>query len=398
MNNPPVFFHVDLDAFYASVEQLDDPGLKGRPVVVGARPGGRGVVSACSYEARAFGVHSAMPISEAVRRCPGAVFLPVRMKRYAEVSRIVMGVFRDFSPHVRPISIDEASLDMTGTTRLFGPPREAAALLKRRVRETAGVTSSVGIAANRFLAKMASDFRKPDGLYEVAAGAGESFVDAVGLAKLWGVGSKTLARLRELRLDSTEKIRALGETSLQSLMGQAGGAFLYRAVRGIDPGLYADTVKSHSISAETTFGSDTRDLELVRLVLLDLAHSVMFRLFDEGGSSRTVAVKYRHADFSTFSCRTTLGHPVCSAEELHRAGMELLTAKWDRGEALRLVGIGFEDVRGDDEPFQPELFQSEFDRKGIVEKTVFSLRKKNPRGAPVKASLLGKKGRSGESD
>ncbi len=398
MSNPPVFFHVDLDAFYASVEQMDNPELRGRPVVVGARPGGRGVVSACSYEARVFGIRSAMPISEAWRRCPGAVFLPVRMGRYTEVSRKVMELLREFSPLVRPISIDEASLDMTGTSRLFGPPVEAAALLKTRIRDRAGVSSSVGIAPNRFLAKMASDFRKPDGLHQVDPGSEEAFIDAVGLTKLWGVGARTLARLRELGLDGTDRIRRLDLKSLQSRMGQAGGAFLYKAVRGMDPGLYPETARSHSISAETTFGSDTADPELIHLALLDLAHHVMHRLFDEGGSSRTVTVKLRYGDFTTISCRSTQGRPLSSAEELHRVGTELLAAKWDRSQPLRLVGIGFEDVRGEEEPVQPELFPSEFDRKGIVEKTVFSLRKKNPRGAPVKASLLGRRPRGSEED
>lgn len=368
---------------------MDKPECRGKPVIVGASPGKRGVVSACSYEARAFGVRSAMPISEACRRCPEGIYLPVRMSRYAQVSRKVMDILSGFSPDVRPISIDEASLDMTGTERLFGPPREAAEKLKKTVRGEAGVPLSVGIAANRFLAKMASDFKKPDGLFEVTAGNEEEFIDTLGLAKLWGLGNKTLEKLKNLQLDTVARVRSLCEESLRSLTGNATGTYLYKAVRGEDPGMYAQTAKSHSISHETTFGEDTSDQELISLALLDLAHQVMFRLFNEEGASRTVCLKYRYTDFTTFSCQTTLNHLITSAEELHETGLRLLREKWNPLVPLRLVGIGLDKV-GDDASSQQELFPSDYDRKGIVEKAVFSLRKKDPKGAPVKASLLGK--------
>ncbi|MDR1931490.1 MAG: DNA polymerase IV [Spirochaetales bacterium] len=388
MTDTPVFFHVDLDAFFASVEQMDNPGYRGKPVIVGASPGKRGVVSACSYEARRFGVHSAMPISEAFRRCPGGVYLPVRMERYVEVSRKVMKILSQFSPDVRPISIDEASLDMSGTRRLFGPPREAAEKLKDRVRAGAGAPLSVGIAPNRFLAKMASDFKKPDGLYEVEEGRVEEFIDAIGLAKLWGLGKKTMERLLSIHLDTVEKVRQLSEESLRSFMGEATGTYLYNAVRGRDPGMYSDTAKSHSISHETTFPEDTADWDIIALCLLDLSHQVMFRLFDEGGASRTVAIKYRYSDFSTFSCQTTLNHCISSAEELYETGLALLKEKWNPRLPLRLVGIGFDKVQAEGGG-QQELFPTEYERRGRVEKAVFNLSRKDPDGAPViKASLL----------
>ena len=397
MDNVPVYFHVDLDAFYASVEQLDNPEHRGKPVMVGASPGHRGVVAACSYEARKFGVRSAMPVSEAFRRCPDGLFLPVRMRRYAEVSRTVMQILSGFSPEIRPISIDEASLDMTGTLRLFGPPSEAARRLKETVRDRTGLSISVGIAPNRYLAKMASDYGKPDGLFQVLPGGEEAFIDAVGLAGLWGIGTKTLTRLADLHLDSLGRIREHSEASLRRLAGESTGAYLYKAVRGIDPGMYSDTVKTRSISNETTFPADTDDDDIIRLALLGLAHEVMFRLFDEGGRSRTVAVKFRYSDFTTFSCRTTLGHWVSSAEELYRTGADLLDAKRDPGRPLRLIGIGFDQVETGTSAVQSELFSTEYDRKGIVEKTVLSLQKKNPRISPVKASLMGK-ARRGDED
>ncbi len=381
------FFHVDLDAFYASVEQLDNPEYRGKPVIVGARPGTRGVVAACSYEARTFGVRSAMPISEAHRRCPQGVYVRPRMERYAELSGRVMRIFDDFTPSVRRISIDEASLDMTGTETLFGPPKAAAERLKRRVREETGLSLSVGIAENRFLAKMASEFRKPDGLYEVLHGEEEAFVDAVGLEKIWGVGRKTLERLKELRLDTTGKVREKSERHLASLFGNAAGAFLSKAVRGIDPGMYSETAKSHSVSSETTFLEDTGDRELIDLALLDLSHQVMFRLFEEEGRSKSLGLKIRYADFSTYSRRTTLGHYITSAEELHLRACELLREHWDGG-PLRLVGIGLEQVETEKTPIQGELFSGDFDKRAIVERTVLSLKKRNPDAAPVKASLL----------
>ena len=397
MDNVPVYFHVDLDAFYASVEQLDNPEHRGKPVMVGASPGHRGVVAACSYEARKFGVRSAMPVSEAFRRCPDGLFLPVRMRRYAEVSCTVMQILSGFSPEIRPISIDEASLDMTGTLRLFGPPSEAARRLKETVRDRTGLSISVGIAPNRYLAKMASDYGKPDGLFQVLPGGEEAFIDAVGLAGLWGIGTKTLTRLADLHLDSLGRIREHSEASLRRLAGESTGAYLYKAVRGIDPGMYSDTVKTRSISNETTFPADTDDDDIIRLALLGLAHEVMFRLFDEGGRSRTLAVKFRYSDFTTFSCRTTLGHWVSSAEELYRTGADLLDAKRDPGRPLRLIGIGFDQVETGTSAVQSELFSTEYDRKGIVEKTVLSLQKKNPRISPVKASLMGK-ARRGDED
>jgi DNA polymerase-4 len=387
----PVFFHLDLDAFYASVEQLDFAEYRGRPVIVGAAPGGRGVVAACSYEARVFGVRSAMPISEAARRCPGAVFLPVRMRRYAEVSSAIMRLFCGFTPSVRQISIDEASLDMTGTERLFGPPLAAGLLLKKKVKEITGLTLSIGIGPNRFIAKMASDYKKPDGLYEVEPGKEADFIDRIGIEKIWGIGNKTLERLGELNLDSVKKLRPVSESTLINLFGKSGGSFLFKAVRGIDPGMYADTVKSHSISSETTFPEDTKDPEIINTSLLDLSHQVMYRLFDEGSTSKTPTVKIRFADFTTLTLRRTQSRPVCSAEELRRHGSDLIKTKWDGAAPLRLVGIGLDAVETTLGVRQGELFQTEYDRKGIVERTIFSMRQKNPRVRVVKASLLQRK-------
>jgi len=226
---PKVIFHVDLDAFFASVEQRDDPSLKGKPVIVGARPGHRGVVSTCSYEARAFGIRSAMPISEAYRRCPGGVYLAPRIGRYAQVSSHVMEVFSSFTPEMQRVSIDEAFLEMTGTERLWGTPEEAARLLKAKVLGKTGLGISIGIAPNRYVAKIASGLRKPDGLVIVAPEGIDAFMLQLPLAKLWGAGEKTQARFRELGILSVAQLASFGEAQLASLFGVAGGAFLYGA-------------------------------------------------------------------------------------------------------------------------------------------------------------------------
>ncbi len=236
MSPPPVVFHVDLDAFYASVEQRDDPRLKGKPVIVGAAPGRRGVVSACSYEARRFGIHSAMAISQAYRRCPQGVFLPVRMERYLEVSRKVMGILGTYTPHMQQISVDEAFLDMTGTERLLGPAIEVGRGLKEEVKRETGLAITVGIGPNKYVAKLATNAGKPDGLTLVTQAEVEAFLDRLALKDLWGIGEKTLARLTELNIVSTAQLREFGSEELARLLGKGTASFLHGVVRGEDPG------------------------------------------------------------------------------------------------------------------------------------------------------------------
>ena len=248
----PLFFHVDLDAFFAAVEVLDDPSLKGKPLIIGHK-GPRSVVSTCSYEARRFGVHSAMPMTTALRLCPQAVCVPGNMRRYSEKSKQVMAIIRDIAPSYIQASIDEAYLDMTGTETLYGGQREAALLLKDRVRQETGLTISVGVASSRFIAKLASDYRKPDGLTIVPRGLETEFVDAVGLRKLWGVGRATMEKLERYNIRSPADLRSYSLQRLEQLFGRSGGGYLYKVCRGQDPGIYSGENKSHSISAERTF-------------------------------------------------------------------------------------------------------------------------------------------------
>jgi DNA polymerase-4 len=382
-----VVFHADLDAFFASVEQLDDPSLRGRPVVVGASPGHRGVVSACSYEARAFGIRSAMPISRAYRLCPGAVYLPVRMQRYHELSRRVMGIFGDFTPDVRPISVDEAFLDMTGTDRLFGPPREAAAALKRRVKEELGLAVSVGIGPNRYVAKLASARSKPDGLLEVPESEAEAFMSGLPLSSVWGIGDKTRERLLAVGLDSVDRIRSLSPQALRSMAGESCGAFLYAAVRGIDPGIFSDEPKSRSMSSETTFEHDVSDGGILEATILALAQELMWRLLESGARSRTVHLKLRYEDFETTGVQETLGKWIATSDDIRDAALALLARKRDPGRAVRLIGVGIANLEEHGGMDQGELFEDASERKAKVERAVLDLKRKR-KAVVTKARLV----------
>ncbi len=379
-------FHVDLDAFYAAVEQRENPELIGKPVIIGGNPGSRGVVSACSYEARKYGVHSAMPTVTASRLCPEGVFLPVRMKLYQSVSAGIMKLFEEFTPDIMQISIDEAFLDMTGTHRLFGSVYDTGMMIKKRVKEESGLNISIGAAQTRFLAKLASDYGKPDGLCIVKEGETEAFLDRLELKDIWGLGKKTLEKLSDLNIKTIPELRTFSENALMSIFGKSGGEFLYKACRGVDLDIYNTAVKSSSISNETTFASDVRDREVLEKMLLELSHHVMFRMIKENKKSKTLCLKVRFSDFTSTTAQKTLNHYVTSAEELFQHSIELLNTRWNGTEPVRLIGTGFNSVENADSPEQPELFEDPFEKKYRVEKAVFSIKTKGSK--VTKASLL----------
>ncbi|MFA5570276.1 MAG: DNA polymerase IV [Sphaerochaetaceae bacterium] len=380
-----IWFHVDLDAFYASVEQLDNPEYRNKPVIVGGKSN-RSVVSACSYEARAYGVHSAMPVYLAKTKCPHGIYVRPRMERYSEKSREVMKELAAFSPYVQQISVDEAFLDMSGTERLFGKPKEAALLLKKRIKENTGLTLSVGIATSRFIAKLASGYQKPDGLSLISPGREQDFVDAVGLKKLWGVGKKTLEQLHKHNITTPKELRTYSKEHLQRLFGEAAGSFLYSTSRGIDPGMYAEESKSRSISTEMTFVVDVCESISIDQALLAMAHDVMFRLFEEQLFSTTVAVKIRYSDFSTYSVQTTTTDSIVSADQVYNLAKDLFYSKWRKGEPIRLLGVGLYNVKEHSSHIQQSLFDDEYARKHTLEKTILKLKSE---GLTLKkASLL----------
>ncbi|OHE72189.1 MAG: hypothetical protein A2Z99_17640, partial [Treponema sp. GWB1_62_6] len=339
----------------------------------------------CSYEARAFGIHSAMPISRALELCPHAAFLPVRFERYRELSKRVMAIFSDFTPDVRQISVDEAFLDMSGTEGLFGPPRAAAAAVKARVRAETGLTVSVGGGANRYVAKLASAFSKPDGLLVIDAGREEEFLDSVPLSRLWGVGGKTFARLSALGIDTVPRLRALSPEALERAAGKAGAAFLAAAARGLDPGIFGDEPQSRSMSAETTFERDVTGTEALEAVLLEQAQELMFRLMEEGLRSRTVHLKLRYEDFETTGIQETFAVPFASADEIFSRAKTLLAKKREEGRAVRLIGLAVANV-GEDRGAQGELFASGSEKVASVERAVLDLRRR--KGAVVTRARL----------
>ena len=246
-----VFFHIDLDAFFASVEMLDHPEYRGKPLIIGT-PGPRHVASTCSYEARKYGVRSAMPMTTALKLCPDAICVHGRMERYAEKSSEVMSLIRDFAPGFLQVSVDEAFLDLTGMERIYPLPGKAARLLKESIMEKTGLTVSIGVAPSRYLAKLASDYRKPDGLTIIPRGKEEAFIDSIPLRKLWGIGDSMLRSLERRGIHSAAEIRSISMDSLVRMFGQSSGTFLFNASRGIDPGIYQGEAKSRSISTETT--------------------------------------------------------------------------------------------------------------------------------------------------
>ncbi|MBW2517711.1 MAG: DNA polymerase IV, partial [Deltaproteobacteria bacterium] len=284
-----MILHIDMDAFYASVEQLDDPRLKNKCVIVGGTSN-RGVVSAASYEARQFGIHSAMPIYQAKQKCPHGIFVPPRMGRYKEVSKRVMALLRDFSPLVEPVSIDEAYLDITGCQRLFGEPQEIAWEIKRKIKETVHLTCSVGVAPNKFLAKIASDMQKPDGLTLILPDRVATFINALPVKKVPGVGKKLLHQLELLGIRTLGDVQRLPEKSLVKHLGKFGKR-LRALSSGSDDSLVTPHAPHKSISSERTLAADTRDAKLLKRYLLSQSGEVARQLRQAGLRAKTITIK-----------------------------------------------------------------------------------------------------------
>jgi DNA polymerase-4 len=385
----PYFIHADLDAFYASVEQLDHPEYSGKPVIVGGLPGDRrSVVSTASYEARKFGVHSAMPVAQAYKLCPQGIYLRGSMKRYREKSDEVMAVFSDFTPDVRQISIDEAFLDITGTEKLFGPPALVAKKLKEAVRSKTGLTVSLGLASNKYVAKIASGMSKPDGVSLVAPGEEERFMSALPVTKIWGAGSKTQEQFKKRGLKTCDDILRLRLDPLKSQCGAAFGLFLYRAVRGQAAAAFDDERGTHSMSAERTFPYDLYDEFTIETTLFEICETLMFRLLDLNWQSRTIFIKIRYEDFSTESAQETLPRPVSTINELFDHISALFRRKYHGGRGVRLIGAGLSNLETDHAPLQGELFDSGNEKEQALEKYILEINKKFPGAALQKGRSL----------
>jgi DNA polymerase IV len=330
--------HADLDAFYASVEVLDDPSLRGKPVIVGGRPGDRGVVSAASYEAREFGVQSAMPLRTAARRCPHGIFLPGRPDRYRELSQQVMAIFASYTPMVEPISLDEAFLDVTASAAAFGDGPTIARRIKERVRDEVGLVVSVGVASNKLCAKVASDLRKPDALVIVAPGGEAAFLAPLPIRRLWGVGPQAQQALAEYGVTTIGQLAALEPSTLERRFGRHGLDLASRA-RGIDSGSVAPMQAPKSVGHEHTFDVDTVDLRRLEATLLDLAESVASRLRRHDLAAGAVQLKLRYEGFETLTRQAHLPYQTRDTGPLYDTCLALLRRTLVSGRGVRLIGL-----------------------------------------------------------
>lgn len=332
--------HVDMDAFYASVEQLDHPELRGKAVIVGGDPKSRGVVSAASYEARPFGVHSAMPTAQALRLCPHAVLLPVRMERYAEVSHAIHAIFDRYTPLVEPISLDEAFLDVTDSTNLFGDAEQIGRAIKKEIKDQTQLTASVGIATNKFLAKLASDLKKPDGFVVITEQNTQQILDPLGVGRIWGVGKVTEKALRDRGLRTIGELRCSTPEQLKAVVGNAAEELL-RLARGEDDRQVEPDRQCKSLSSEQTFATDISDEAILLSVLLEQVEEVAQRLRGRQFKARTITLKLRYGDFRTVTRSETLSEPTNLTKPLWQTA-ERTFRRWQTRSAgpLRLLGFG----------------------------------------------------------
>lgn len=331
--------HVDMDAFYASVEQLDNPTLRHKPVIVGGDTASRGVVSAASYEARVFGVHSAMPMKRAVSLCPQAVVLPVRMPRYLEFSQRIRRIMEAYTPLVEPLSVDEAFLDVTGSVRLLGEPAQIASRIKEQIRDETGLTASIGLAPNKFLAKLASDLEKPDGLVIVAAGREQEFLAPLPVSRIWGVGKVAAANFTAHGIETIGQLRNTPLSALEQMFGNAA-LHLSQLARGVDDRPVEVGRQARSISSERTFRDDIGDCETLKTFLIEQVEEVAFRLRCKDLESKTITLKLRYGDFRTITRSSTLAQPTNTTEYLLTAALAVFE-KWRKQSLgpLRLIGF-----------------------------------------------------------
>ena len=349
--------HLDMDAFYPAVEMLDNPGLRGRPVIVGGTSR-RGIVSSASYEARRFGVHSAQPIAHALRLCPHGVFLPVRMARYREISGRIFEIFKRFTPLVEPLSIDEAFLDLTGTERLLGDPVTVAKRIKKTVLDETGLTVSAGLAPSKFIAKIASDMDKPDGLTIVTPDKINDFLDPLSVSKMWGVGKVTLEKLTRYNIKTFYDLRTVPEDSLERALGQNGIRMQLLAM-GIDD---RDVETEHEIKSaghELTFPEDILDIESGEKQILALAMKTSKRMRSEGVAGKTLTLKVKYSDFKQVTRSLTLDRHTNDGMDIYLTAKGLLKKTETGSRPVRLLGISMSGFYDGDIKSQLSLFSAD---------------------------------------
>ena len=385
MAGPPrTILHVDMDAFYASVEERDRPELKGKPLIVGGT-GGRGVVAAASYAVRCFGVHSAMPMTEALRRCPVAICIPPRMARYQEVSAQVFEIFHEFTPLVEGLSLDEAFLDVTASLRLKGDGVVIATEVRRRIREVTGLTASVGIGPNKLLAKIASDLNKPDGLCRIGSDNVHAILDPLPVQKLFGVGQKSLSGVRAAGIQTFGDLRRADDATLWRAFGRHGRAMRDRAA-GIDDRPVEPNREEKSISAEETFSVDIRDAAELERQLTRLADRTAARLRAHALAAGLVTIKVRRGDFTTYTRQRPVLPPTQETAVVCGVARGLLK-DWLRKQpdaAVRLLGVGVGDLQTQR---QADLFTG-VPQESRLDATVDGIRERFGKSLLTRASLL----------
>lgn len=335
--------HVDMDAFFASVAERDDPTLRGKPVVVGA--GVRGVVLSANYQARKFGIHAAMPVGRAQRMAPQAIFVPPNHGRYSEVSEHIMEIFHSFTPFVEPISLDEAFLDVTGSKRLLGSGRDIATAIRKKVEEQEGITCSVGIAPSKFIAKLASDRCKPNGLLEIPADRILNFLHPLPVSAIWGVGPKTTEALEKLGLRTVSDIAHTPRATLVRALGEANGSSIYELAWGRDYREVISEEPEKSISAAETFARDIDEEELILAEFLRLTERATSRMRERSLFAKTISIKVRYADFTTINRSKTLSLAIDSTHDCYEVVKSLYLALHLDRARLRLVGVSLESLQ-----------------------------------------------------
>lgn len=348
--------HMDMDAFFASVEQLDNPDLKGRCVIVGGQSQ-RGVVAAASYEARRYGIHSAMPIFQAKLRCPNVTIVPPRRARYVEISREVMAILHGFSPLVEPVSIDEAYVDISGCSRLHGSCPEIAMAIKQTIYKKTGLTCSIGVAPIKFLAKIASDMNKPDGLTIIQPEQVKAFIRTLPIRKVPGVGRQTMKVLARLGIETLGQVSDLSEETLVRKVGKFGHR-LFLLSQGDDDATVAAPQAAKSVSTETTLSEDTTDRRLLASYLLQQAQSVAHQLRRNKMRARTVTLILKTSDFQRHTRSLTLNSAFQNSDTIYQTALKLLR-QYALHKPVRLVGVGASGLQSESRPVQMELFSDE---------------------------------------
>ena len=384
-----VIVHVDMDAFFASVEQLHHPEWRGKPIIVGADPKegmGRGVVSTASYEARKYGIHSAMPISKAYRLCPQGIYVVPHGRLYSDYSKQIFEILYHFTPIVEILSIDEAFLDVTGSLHLFNSVENLGREIKKQIFEKTGLTASLGIASNKSVAKIASDFKKPDGLTIVFSGDIQNFLDPLPITKLFGVGKKMHEVLQHLGINTVKELCNYPKSFLEEKFGEMG-IHIYKMARGIDNRKVQIHDEIKSFSHETTFETDLIDEEHLKNTMLHLAAKVSQRLRKKGLKGKTIQLKIRFDDFTTFTRRKTLINHTYLTDDIYKIGKKMLNEFQPLEKPIRLIGIGVSqlvDEKGD----QISLWDIQNEKKLALEKIMDQIQEKFGKSAIIHANTI----------